>query len=220
MSDDEAIYTTLNDIQEKSTAKSKTLAAYLFKAVGISDTDFTECYYSLKDSNDHHSYALPLTCRILRKAGCARVFELDNFTKHFQDDTLPDLPKLALRELVAEVAPEIAVGNTAKFVRYVSRFQLKVNPDRFSFDLEGVLNLFETAEKDCLISTTEVTPVCSWLEHSGRQDLALKVQEQRLTLTGSEVCGKLLLYACNMAEVERLVHGSGLPTVFPLHSCL
>ena len=197
MSDDEAIYTALSDIQEKSTANSRTLAAYLFKAVGISDTDFTECYYSLKDSNDHHSYALPLTSRILRKAGCARVFQLDKFSEQLPGDTLPDLPnKLALREFVAEVAPEIAAGNkdgTAKFVRYVSRFQLKVNPDRFSFNLEGVLNLFETAEKECLISPTEVTPVCSWLEHSGRQDLALKVREQSLTLTGSEVCGKLLL---------------------------
>ena len=189
---DEAICTALRDIERNSTTDSKTLAAYLFKAVGVTDGDFTECYFCLKNSYDHHKYAWPLTCRILRQAGCAGVFKLDEVAKQLQGDTPPTLPKLALRELVAVVAREIAAESkntiAKKFVQHVSRIVLKMNPDRFGFNLEGILNLFETAENKCLISPTDVTPLCSWLKCVDRQDLASKVLEQSHTLPGTDVC--------------------------------
>ena len=178
---DKAIYTALRNVEQNSNAGSKALAFYLFRAIEVHDEDFESCYYFLENSNDHHEYALPLTRHILKSAGCSRVFELDKFVD--QSLTLPNLPKLELRELVAVIARNIAAKDSAKkFIGYVCRTQLKMNPDNFSFDLEGVLKLFEAAENDCVIFSTEVTPMIDWLEFISRRDLVLKVQNYAGTL--------------------------------------
>ena len=121
-----------------------------------------EIYTCLCNSREHKNHSLHLMRYILESADCPMLDELSTKVK---SSVTCVIPKLALRKLLVDVANELN-ESAEEFIGYVAE-DLEINAQKFQTQdaghLEGLLELFKCALKQCFITVNDLSKLEEWL---------------------------------------------------------
>ena len=136
----ENVNVLIRQIDNKSSYLNRVHVRYLYGSLIPTRTnDFVELHHSLCESKFHHPFAVALTGYILENSGSLDMAAEISMAATAGNHTLADvqLPDLALREMLADIAMKLEDKQAEDLVGILARCYLKLDPKSIVYKEDG-----------------------------------------------------------------------------------